>query len=279
MLASLKLSKADLYDDSRGYTYTYLDGAHVHRSYSNDGKKRFYQSGHNTNGAPTTLYRVNSVQLAVQGGVTVWMVEGENDVHALETLHATATTNRGGVGMFGKCDLSPLYGAHVKAVVDRDAAGDKWARMLHTMLTGKARSLTFVQAKEGKDAADHIAADHTLDGFQPYTFPADDPPEQDHETRRKLVVTRASAIKSKRVKWLEEGRLALGTLALLAGREGLGKSTLAYERSARITRGELEGEFHGQPKGVLVCATEDSWEHTIVPRLMATTQTWTECCG
>lgn len=74
---------------------------------------------------------------------------------------------------------------------------------------------------------------------------------------------------TRRVLWGWTGRLALGTLALLAGREGLGKSTVALWIAARITRGELPGEHAGHPKATLVCATEDSWEHTIVPRLIA----------
>lgn len=86
---------------------------------------------------------------------------------------------------------------------------------------------------------------------------------------RRMVLTPLSEIKLRRVKWLWEGRLALGTLGLLAGKEGLGKSTLAYWLAARITRGELVGEYAGEPKAVLVCATEDSYEHTIGPRLVA----------
>lgn len=86
---------------------------------------------------------------------------------------------------------------------------------------------------------------------------------------RELRLTRAAEITPRRVVWLWDGRIALGSLSLLAGREGLGKSTLAYWAAARITRGELPGEFTGQPRAVLVCATEDSWAHTIVPRLMA----------
>nr|WP_246865580.1 AAA family ATPase [Cryobacterium sp. BB307] len=86
---------------------------------------------------------------------------------------------------------------------------------------------------------------------------------------RSLQLTPASAIKPRPVVWLWDGRLALGTLALLAGREGIGKSTGAYWIAARVTRGELPGESHGKPRGVLIAATEDSWEHTIVPRLMA----------
>lgn len=86
---------------------------------------------------------------------------------------------------------------------------------------------------------------------------------------RKIVLTPASAIKPKRVKWIWQDRIAQGTLALLAGREGLGKSTLGYAIAADITRGLLPGEHFGNPRGVLVCASEDSWEHTIVPRLIA----------
>lgn len=87
--------------------------------------------------------------------------------------------------------------------------------------------------------------------------------------RRKLKATKASAIPVLRVQWLWDGRIAAGTLALLAGSAGLGKSTLGYWLAARVTRGELEGEDWKRPRSVLVCATEDSWEHTITPRLMA----------
>ncbi|MBS1836222.1 MAG: AAA family ATPase [Actinobacteria bacterium] len=89
------------------------------------------------------------------------------------------------------------------------------------------------------------------------------------EPRRTVVLTSADSIEPARVHWLWTGRLAVGTLGLLAGREGLGKSTFAYWLTARITRGQLDGEHHGEARPVLVCATEDSWAHTIVPRLIA----------
>lgn len=96
------------------------------------------------------------------------------------------------------------------------------------------------------------------------------PEEQSTEsTSRALQLTPASAIKPRPVRWLWAGRIAVGTLALLAGREGIGKSTLAYWLVAQITRGKLPGESFGKPRAVLIAATEDSWEHTIVPRLIA----------
>lgn len=86
---------------------------------------------------------------------------------------------------------------------------------------------------------------------------------------RTVALTSAATIKVRPVKWLWTDKIALGTLALLAGREGIGKSTVAYDIAGAITRGVLPGCYHGQPRAVIVAATEDSWEHTIVPRLMA----------
>lgn len=88
-------------------------------------------------------------------------------------------------------------------------------------------------------------------------------------SKGRLKLTPATDITPKPVHWLWQGRVALGTLVLLAGREGIGKSTLAYTVVADITRGNLEGAYRNEPKGVIIVATEDSWEFTIVPRLMA----------
>jgi len=89
------------------------------------------------------------------------------------------------------------------------------------------------------------------------------------EPSRRIVLTKASTIKPRPVRWLWLERVAAGVLSLLAGREGLGKSTVAYTVLADITRGRLQGIYYGQPRDALVAATEDSWEFTIVPRLMA----------
>lgn len=86
---------------------------------------------------------------------------------------------------------------------------------------------------------------------------------------RVVTLTPASAIQPEPVHWLWEERLALGTFALVGGREGIGKSLCVLTLAADLTRGELPGCHHGAPKAVLIAATEDSWEHTIVPRLMA----------
>lgn len=86
---------------------------------------------------------------------------------------------------------------------------------------------------------------------------------------RRALLTSAADIQMRRVKWLWKERIALGTLSLVAGEPGMGKSTLVYWIVGQMTQGTLYGEFAGKPKDVIICATEDSWEHTIVPRLAA----------
>ncbi len=62
--------------------------------------------------------------------------------------------------------------------------------------------------------------------------------------------------------------MPLGALTLVGGREGTGKSLTVYTLGADI-RGRLVGVLEGTPRAIVVAATEDSWSHTIVPRLMA----------
>ena len=71
------------------------------------------------------------------------------------------------------------------------------------------------------------------------------------------------------VRWVWTDRIPAGMVSLAAGREGTGKSTMFLDRAARLTRGDLEGAHYGRPRSVVVAAAEDSWAHTVVPRLLA----------
>jgi len=159
VLDALNLTKADLYDNPKGATYSYGDGRKVHRT----PNKKFRQSG-NTKGSE--LYRLTQVTQAVAAGVPVALVEGEKDVLALESLGAVATCSPMGAGKWHKVDSTPLHGAHVVVVADRDDAGEKHAAAIVASLIGKAASVRVVHARSGKDAADHVAAGFGLDDFE-----------------------------------------------------------------------------------------------------------------
>jgi hypothetical protein len=98
-------------------------------------------------------------------------------------------------------------------------------------------------------------------------------------TGRRLVLTAASEIEPEPVVWAWEdvsdglapnsGRIPLGSLSVAAGREGTGKSSFGIWLAAQITQGILPGQLYGQPRPVIYAAVEDSWKHTLVPRLIA----------
>jgi hypothetical protein len=86
---------------------------------------------------------------------------------------------------------------------------------------------------------------------------------------RSVYLTRASSIAMRPVKWAWQDLLPLGSFSLLGGREGIGKSICYCTVAADLTRGPLPGDCFGQPRSVIVATTEDSREHTVVPRLTA----------
>lgn len=84
----------------------------------------------------------------------------------------------------------------------------------------------------------------------------------------KLYLKMLDTTTPRKAKWAWENKLPLGALSLVAGREGIGKSTVVFDIAARMTKGELEGDLFGKPKGVVIVATEDSWEEKIAPSLI-----------
>lgn len=83
--------------------------------------------------------------------------------------------------------------------------------------------------------------------------------------RRSIRLIKASSVRTERLDWLIESWVPRRSLTLLAGREGLGKSTIACGIAAQATRGELDGV----PMNVAYLNTEDSRSITVKPRLQA----------
>ena len=85
----------------------------------------------------------------------------------------------------------------------------------------------------------------------------------------RLVYKTADTIKPKRVRWLWDGWIPLQAISFIAGVEGLGKSTYALHLAARLTRGQIAGEYFEKPVNVSLYTTEDDPHSIIVPRLIA----------
>jgi hypothetical protein len=86
---------------------------------------------------------------------------------------------------------------------------------------------------------------------------------------RHVRLKRASSYPTLATRWMWAGRIPVGEITLVCGREGVGKSTWFAWLAAQVTRGALEGQWHGRPRDVWYVATEDSWSHTIKPRMEA----------
>lgn len=86
---------------------------------------------------------------------------------------------------------------------------------------------------------------------------------------RRLATMKASTRMFHTTRWGWADRMPVGELTLIPGREGVGKSLFLAWLAAQLTRGTLPGEWFGVPRDVLYVASEDSWEYTIGPRMMA----------
>lgn len=171
VVADLGLRMSDLFDNRRDTTYRYPDGRRQTRGWDEQRRRKtFFQSNHE---GKTALFRVAEVKAAITAGQPIYLVEGEKDTLAVEAAGGVATCWAGGVAGWGHCDPSPLFGGDVVIVVDNDTPGRKLAAAQMRTLGGKVKSLRFVQAKEGKDAADHLTGGYTLDELIPIDLVTD----------------------------------------------------------------------------------------------------------
>ena len=195
------------------------------------------------------LYRLPRVVEAVKNGETVWVCEGEKDVHALEAAGVTATTS-GAAGSWRGEYPAFLSGADIIIVADRDKDGYGHAAKVAASLDGKAKSVRVVEAAAGKDAADHLAAGHGLEDFRPCADVPDtsDVPDSDRQDVGGLAAIAArytpvdweTAWKGQpeSVEWLIEPFLEAGTVNALFAKAGTGKSLLALDWALRLARAD-----------------------------------------
>jgi 5S rRNA maturation endonuclease (ribonuclease M5) len=125
-------------------------------------------------GARKVLYRLPNVIEAVKRGESIYAVEGEKDVEAIERAGGAATCNPFGAGKWLDEHSEYLRGAEVVVVADKDDEGRRHAQLVRESLEGVHASVTVVEAREGKDAADHLAAGHVLSDFVPIELPPPD---------------------------------------------------------------------------------------------------------
>lgn len=163
VLQALGWTASDLFDDDAARAvfsprrdYEYPDGRVVHRKPGKD----FRQSG---NKQGRSLFHADRLGDAS----TVFSVEGEKDVEAIETLGGgVAVSQPQGSGTApDRYHWEVLRARNVIVIADRDEPGRKYAAKVAALLAGIAASVRIAEAKVGKDATDHLTAGYTLDDF------------------------------------------------------------------------------------------------------------------
>ncbi len=227
---------------------------------------------------------------------TVYLPEGEKDVHTLEAWGLVASCNPGGSGS------SALYAGwteyfrdrHVVILPDADQAGRKHATAVAAALLNVAASVRIVQLpglQEKGDVTDWRDAGGTFERFRELTEVAavmdattlselrarwgladEEPRHQEARAEAgSLVTRRLSDINAKPVFWLWPGRIARGKVSIIAGNPGLGKSQITASIAAIVTTGGRWPVDSSQciPGDVVFLSAEDDPADTLRPRLEA----------
>lgn len=116
-------------------------------------------------GLPDSVRRVLYRLPEVLAADSVVICEGEKDADTIRGLGVTSTTGVGGAGKWRPEYSDSLAGKHVLIVADKDEPGRRHAEVVRQALLGVAATVRVVQAKKGKDAADHVAAGYGVKDF------------------------------------------------------------------------------------------------------------------
>jgi hypothetical protein len=205
----------------------------------------------NLNGTRRVLFRFPAVlsHLEQNRSDPIYVCEGEKDVIAIEAEGATATTCPMGAGKWDDAYSEMLQGARrVVVVADRDEPGIRHAQQVRESLAAVGIVAEVVQALEGNDAADHLAAGFGLDELVPFVPPPATAP--DALAREFMhtgpVPTFMPAANFVRLDFPvpevylgtdEHVVLFRGCLAMIYGDEGAGKTTALIDLVAHTAAG------------------------------------------
>lgn len=202
----------------------------------------------------------------------VWIVEGEKDVLTLEAAAFTATTSG------SSSSWKPEFAAHFKSRLvyispDNDMPGKRYADTVAKSLHGVAREIRMIELPhlgDGEDISDWLPRHSVeelhkiVDATKPYEPPTSEPYQP--------VIVKLSDIDVKPIRWLWRDRIPHSATTALAGPPGLGKTTLSFDISARVSAGRPfpdSPDFKVKAGGVILLLAEDTLADVVKPRLMA----------
>lgn len=225
-----------------------------------------------TEGVDRVLYRQLAI-LDADFDRTIYIVEGERDVHSLEGIGEIATTNPGGAGKWpavAKHAAKLLIDRDLCIIADRDVngVGERHAREVAASLEAVARSVRIlIPTAPHKDVTDLLSAGGSLADLRALDE-RDDAPRLDDSKQQTALLSPAARVRAlaslgavvrlpTNIKTLDDscrGGLPTRRLVVVGGAPGAGKTSLA-------TVWAWQWAKHGIPVGVL--AVDEGPEGTI----------------
>jgi putative DNA primase/helicase len=282
------------------YPYQNVDGDvlfEVVRYEKPDGSKDFRQCRPDSQGG--VIWGLGGVERVpyrlpkLPKAETVYLPEGEKDVHTLEKWGLVGSCNPGGAGNSNLYNSWAKYfeGCHVVILPDNDEPGRKHAVAVASALLSVAASIRIVKLPglpAKGDVTDWRDEGGTFEEFSKLTEAAEPLVPAALSALRKLwgqagqkanpkgsanvlATRRLSDIDAKPVSWLWPGRIARGKVSIIAGNPGLGKSQLASSIGAIVTTGGIwpVDQQKCDVGNVVFLNAEDDPADTLRPRLEA----------
>ena len=220
-------------------------------------------------GVEPRLYRLQALQEArsTRQGRAVIVVEREEYVHRLPTVlrdRMPATCCVGGFAKWEATHIEQLKGAGLKQVAvipDGDAESRAHAHAVACACHAAKLSVRVVDLPGSVKDVSAYLNDHTdndlaalIEAAPRFSGP---------------VPTRLSEIGAEPVPWLWPGWIPEGSVTVLDGNPGVGKTLIALDLAARVSMGRTMPDGRsglGQPGGV-VLVTGDDVKYSVMPRL------------
>lgn len=220
------------------------------------------------------LYNLPS--LITQTDQVVWITEGEPKVTLLEEYGFVATTSGAGDSV-SSADWMPLRGREVILWRDNDSTGERWQNAIIPTLQAldckiRCVDVDVLNLSNGEDVIDWVKAQAkvlTQSDFLALSMRTVPLKQVEIGTSPIVECIRACDIVPEPIKWIWKEWLAMGKFHILGGAPGTGKTTLAMDFAAVISRGGLwPDETQASFGNVLIWSGEDDPQDTLVPRLI-----------
>lgn len=222
----------------------------------------------NTDGCTRIPYRLPQLVAAVKDGTTIYVVEGEKDVHSLVNGGLVATTNVAGAGKWLEEYNRYFNGSNVVVIADADAVGRAHARSVRDNLMSVGATVEIREpAAPHKDVSAHLGAGLDLDRTL-LVVPANEDERVKYGVDLLDIVQRTISS----TEFVIPNVLARRERLLVTGLEGHGKSTFLRQIAVQVAAGIHPFSLARiEPKKVLYIDAENEPGQTL--------QSWQDLMG